>query len=355
MSEFIGFFVRDNLGQTPDQQGTSWSSSPDIIFQGTQSAPDPSQFLTSTGYATDYGSTVYVQNPPVQNFVYLRALNTNPAATSSNPLTARAWFYWVESDLVLWPQNWNTGSVQVAGVQQNYQDIVATANNQVIMPNLPYLWSPLPPASGQHYCCISWMEYPPSNPPQNPVLSFGYMGSWDALTQFVLQHHNMGWRNTADVAGQLTWSNTSNISGPEQPGNFWVGVQCSNMPTDGQLGYSIPGPNPSIPPIISNMGPITNPNMYNSVMIPNWPGGAKSSITVNYKQGATPPPPGSNVTVTVMVPTTSMSADTELLAWRKGLIRRLDHTMVAEFQRDSFVELAASTSVAVIGSQSYKF
>jgi hypothetical protein len=34
MSDYVGFFVRDNLGQTPNQPGDSWSSSPDIIFNG---------------------------------------------------------------------------------------------------------------------------------------------------------------------------------------------------------------------------------------------------------------------------------------------------------------------------------
>ena len=349
------FFVRDNLGQTPGQQGTSWSSCPDIILQGLQAASDPTVFTTPAGYATDYGSTVYAQMPPVQNFVYLRALNTSASASTETPVTGRAWFYWVESDLALWPTNWNTGSIAVAGNPANYQDIAATANGQVVIPNLPYLWSPPPPNTGTHYCCVSWIESPPSAQPQNPVLAFGYMGTFDALVNFVLSNPNMGWRNTADVQGQLTWSYSTNITGPAEPGTFWVGIQCTNMPTDGQLGFSIPGPNPSIPPIISNMGAITNPNMYNSVMINNWPGGAQSSITVDYKQGAAAPPQGANVTVTLMVPKTGMSEKTLALALDQGRLFDIEREMVLESHRHLYAEFGESITVCVIGSQAYNF
>ena len=348
------FFVRDNLGQQPGQQGTSWSSCPDLILMGLQPAQDPTVFTTPTGYATDYGSTVYAQNPPVQNFVYLRALNTG-AASPQAPVTGRAWFYWVESDLALWPMNWNATLITVAGNPANYQDLSATSNNQVVIPNLPFLWGPPPPVSGQHYCVISWIESPPSQQPQNPVLSIGTLGTFDALVNFVLSNPNMGWRNTADVSAQLTWSYSTNITGPTQPGAFWVGVQCTNMPTDGQIGFSIPGPNPSIPPIISNMGPITNPNMYNSVMINNWPGNSQSSITVDYKQGATAPPKGANVIVTLMVPKPGMSEETFARAVEHGRVFDIQREWLIEFQRDLYCEFGESITVCVIGSQSYNF
>ena len=356
MSDFIGFFVRDNLGETPTQQGTSWSSCPDIIFQGLQAAPDPSQFLTPAGYAQDYGSTVYVQNPPVGNFVYLRAMNTNPAATASNPLTGRAWFYWVESDLALWPQNWNSGSVTVAGNPLNYQDITTTANNQVVMPNLPYIWSPPPPQSGSHYCCISWMEYPPSNPPQSPVSTIGYFQTWDQLTNFVLTHQNMGWRNTTDVAGQLTWSQTTNITGPATPSQFWVGVQCYNMPTDGLLGYSIPGPTPSIPAINQDLTKIQTPNWYTAAMINNWPGNAQSSITVNFQQGATTPQQGAYVAVQLMIPQSTMTEETFALAMQnpaRTIIIPIEAFLLEEHRTDEVV--LASTTVTVLGTQTFGF
>lgn len=309
MNGFVGFFVRDQLGQTPTQTGTSWSTSPDIVLAGASPPNDPSQYVSTAGYATDYGSNIYASQPPTPNYVYLRALNTNAGAA-----TGRAWFYWVESDLALWPQNWNSYLILVAGQQINYQDIVATANNQVCMANLPFIWSPPPPSSGNHFCVINWMEYPPStqNPPPSPVLAIGALPTFNDLVNFVLQHQNMGWRNTTNVGGLgFTWTQTANVTGPStSPGMFYLGIQCTNMPTDGQLGYQIPGPTPNIAPIISNLTPISNPNMLNLVPITGWPAGAKSSITINFKQGPTQPPLGAGVTVTLVIPKTSLEEDT---------------------------------------------
>jgi hypothetical protein len=361
MSNYIGFFVRDNLGQVPNQTGSSWSSCPDIIFAGNGNpAPPPlSTYTSAAGYATDYGSTVYTTTPPTPNFVYLRALNTNPAATPAAPITGRVWFYWVESDLALWPQNWNTTQVAVAGSQINYQPITTTANNQVVICNLPFIWTPPPPASGTHYCGVSWIENVPSNPAQNPALGFGAFSTFNDLVNFVLQNPNMGWRNTNDVTSLgFTWTQTTGVTGPSTaPGMFYLGIQCKNMPTDAQLGYTIPGPNPSIATISSNLTPISNPNMLNMVPIVGWPASAVSSITIYYKQGPTQPQNGANVTVTLIIPSSSLTSDTLKLLAEAPEHMVLRTTLDFVSHRDSLVgvELDYDIYAAILGTQTYGF
>jgi hypothetical protein len=359
MTDYIGFFVRDNLGQVPNQTGSSWSSCPDTILAGAAPPADPTQYTTTTGYATDYGSNIYASTPPTPNFVYLRALNTNPAATAAAPITGRAWFYWVESDLAMWPQNWNTYLITVAAQPQNYQDIVTTANNQVVMCNLPFIWSPPPPAVNTHYCVVSWIENTPVNPPQNPVLAFGAFATFNDLTNFVLQNPNMGWRNTTNVGGLgYTWAQTTAVSGPSTaPGMFYLGIQCKNMPTDGQLGYQIPGPTPSIAPIVSNLTPISNPNMLNLVPIVGWPADAKSSITIDYKQGPTTPPTGASVTVTLIIPTSQMADDTLDLLAKAPEHLVFQATMDVVHNRESLVGLELTENIfgAVLGTMTFGF
>jgi hypothetical protein len=359
MTDYIGFFVRDNLGQVPNQTGSSWSSCPDIIFAGATPPPNPAQYTTAASYATDYGSNIYASVPPSPNYVYVRALNTNPAASATTPITGRAWYYWVESDLAMWPQNWNSYLTTVAAQPINYQDIVTTANNQVVMCDLPFIWSPPPPATNTHYCAVLWIENTPVNPPQNPVAQIGAFNTFNDLVNFVLAHPNMGWRNTTNV-GSLgyTWTQTTAVTGPAQaPGLFYLGIQCNNMPTDGQLGYQIPGPTPNIAPIVSNLTPISNPNMLNLVPITGWPANAKSSITIDYKQGATTPPTGANVVVTLIIPNSSMTKETHAMLAAAPDYLKLSVSAELVHNRNSVVELEAVDDIfgAVIGTMTYGF
>jgi hypothetical protein len=352
MTNYTGFFVRDNLGQVPNQQGVCWSSSPDIIFNGTTAQQNPSLYTTAAGYATDYGATVYLQTP---NYVYLRALNTNP----TGPVAGRAWFYFVESDLALWPQNWrgfNGDCVSVAGNPVNYQKIMANTNGEVCIAGLPYIWTPPPLASGTHYCAVNWIDNSLNDPGVNPVSTFGNMGSFDALVAFVLAHPNMGWRNTSDVSGLgLTWSQTTNITGPATPGQFNVGVQCTNMPTDGLLGFDIPPPATGGSGVTFPLAPIPQPNYQGSVKITDWPANATTSITVNYKQGATPPPAGSNIVVTLTTPYSTLTRKTQRAVDRnasKFLLMQRNSELNSSGQP---IIMITPTPVVLVGSQTYSF
>ena len=132
---YSGFFVRENIGQTVDggQDPSQWSASPDIILCGIKAPPNTTDFTTPQGYATDYGNIVYMNQV---NYVYLRALNATTAAA-----TGRAWFYYAESDLCLWPSKWMSTNILVDGIGMNNQKIIATGGNQVCVSG-PFLWTP---------------------------------------------------------------------------------------------------------------------------------------------------------------------------------------------------------------------
>jgi hypothetical protein len=187
-SYYSGFFVRDALGDTPNQPGSGpWTASPDIILAGTEPA-QAAQYATPQGYATDYGATAYVNTP---NFLYARALNASPGA-----LTGRVWFYTVPSDLALWPQNWSGNGIMVGSQQVSYQDIAATQANEVSQPDLPFLWQTPQPQPGAHFVTLIWIENDPVEPPTSPAASLPAFPTFDDLAEFILTHPNIGLRDT---------------------------------------------------------------------------------------------------------------------------------------------------------------
>jgi hypothetical protein len=287
------FFVRDYLGQQPGQQGAAWSTSPDVVLAGAVPT-QASQYTTPQGYATDYGAMIYINRA---NFIYPRALSLGGATTG------RAWLFWAQSDLALWPQNWRSDQITVGGEAVNYQPITASADGAIAVVDQPFEWTPPSPAAGQHYISILWIEDTPANPPVNPVAGLPPFPTFDDLANFVLSHDNMGWRDSVAVNGQApTWSQVIPITGPSPATPFYVGLQCKNMPTDGQVGFVVPGPSPSIPPVIMPMQPIRNPNMTFMVQVNDWPSGAQSAATLYYQQGATPPPPGASLSLVMAIP-----------------------------------------------------
>lgn len=151
MSSTNPYFIRHQMGDTPGNNAGSFSSCPDIIFS-TTGAPDwtpisvpASTFLTQASYNTDYGSTVQVSKAGnVNNFVYLRALNTNPQGPA---VPMRLWMMYTQSDMALWPQNWQHDSIMVQQAAQNWQDgelIMSGGPGPYIVTGQPFLWTPRP-------------------------------------------------------------------------------------------------------------------------------------------------------------------------------------------------------------------
>lgn len=91
------------------------------------------------------------------------------------------------------------------------------------------------------------------------------------------------------------------VTGPTPAQAFMIGVQCVNIPTDGQVAFSVASPQPPIPAVNVPRTPITSPQMMLSVQIDDWPAGAQSTVTVDYWPGATPPPAGSSIQVVMFV------------------------------------------------------
>src|SRR5258708_3714133 len=175
---YSGLFIRHQMGDTPSSMGTGWSASPDIILAGTTPAPNPGAYVTPTGYQTDYGSTVYLDQA---NFTYVRALNA-----SSGAITGRIWLYYVPSNLCLWTQNWLSAPIVVGDQSVNYTLISAQALNDIVVTNPPFVLTPPPPAGCGHYCVTAIAENPPlSDPPVSPIPA-GSMGKFAQLVQFNL-------------------------------------------------------------------------------------------------------------------------------------------------------------------------
>jgi len=346
----MSFFVRDNLGQQPGQPGTAFSASPDIILAGAQPALDPAQFATPAGYATDYGGVVVQAQP---NFVYLRALGTG-----APPQSGRAWLFYTDSALALWPSQWRGDMIEVAGNPANYQAVTASAQDQVCQPDLPFVWMPPFEQPGSHYCMISWWESPPAEPPTSPVEGLPAFTTFDALVTFVLDHPQMGWRNVVDVSqAGPDWTQTTSLTGPTPAQPFLIGVQCHDMPTDGAFSFMVPGPTPDIPTIVmpaSGRQPILNPDFQCMAMVSDWPSGAQSSITLNYWQGATAPPQGATITVILTIP--AEQASTELTervrAERPDLLHRPAAMAAGEGTEKTEERLSEGI---VIGAVTYRF
>jgi hypothetical protein len=301
-----GVFIRHQLGDSPGNNGGSWSSCPDIYFSTTSPTDhtpislNPNTIITDAGYAAgDNGSWV---TQGIVNYVYLRARNN---ASSLNPvpqMKPRLWFLYADSNLALWPQQWLTAGIQVGGntpVGQYWQQDAnitqsTTASGIPLMVTAEaFLWKPPVLTDGSHYCCISMAENPYDNPPWVP--NPGAMPTLNDLMNFVLTNDWFGWRNTqaANGLGQ-TWQQTVPLTGPPQAGAAYVGVACNNMPTDGFFAYTVMGPT-GVNAINVPKTPITAPNQHvTNPMV--FPANFSTQVIITYWQGPTTPPAGASIT-----------------------------------------------------------
>ncbi|MGZ5932906.1 MAG: hypothetical protein ACXWLW_12150 [Rhizomicrobium sp.] len=100
-TQWTDFLLRkalDDTGQVP-YPGSSWTSSPDIIPNGTAVASNPATTFGGANYGTDQGQpTVFEQT----NYFYMRAKNLNTAAE-----TGSLYLYYCPQNLFLFPSLWN--------------------------------------------------------------------------------------------------------------------------------------------------------------------------------------------------------------------------------------------------------
>lgn len=356
-----GIFLRHYLDQTPgaNDPGAGWTNSPDIVASvdsngNPQPAPDPTVFTSSSGYGQQFSNQISIGQA---NYIYVRGLNTTGAAT-----LGRFWFYFVESNVVLWPQNWQSSNITVAGNNQNYADMTTPlAANQVGVTNPPFIWTaPNLQQSGDHYCMIAFAQNVPTGQPlpapQSPAPT-GFMGSWDQLAQFVINNPNMAWRNTVDVSRNTpTFQYTTNIAGAPNGGQFNVGVQLTSMPTDGYFAFSVPGPDAQDSVVIPKTA-IPNPNYAPTVTV-NWPKGYQSSITISYWQGATTPPVGSTITPIITIPFTQVAKTMpEVMQASRGRRKRFSLSSPMPFLNYESPRMmyGAVQYSYIVGSMPYRF
>ena len=287
---YDGFFIRDYVGETIDgPKGPSWTDSPDIICPGPTPLPDPNAILNAANYNAGLPQANN-QTPLTNNWVYVRGVNPQQV-----PQTSTIFLYYVDTSIVLWPQNWLTGGIQFGGVQQNWFQLTAPAStdNQGIAGTVaPFGWTP--PRTNIHYCLVAWAN---NGENQLKAPNLGSIGSVPDMGQFILEHPNIGWKNTVEVdATQPTMQGSAPVQGPSAGGVLNLGLQCQGLPKDGFIEFSVPGPDDDNT-IIFPKSPIIRSNYAPSFQVeyPAKPGGFLTQMFWRYYQGPTPAPGGSNV------------------------------------------------------------
>lgn len=287
MSNVPPLFVRHQLGDTPGHPSQGgWSACPDIIF-AQNNALDPATLVTTANYNTQPSNKVNVSTSiPLPNNVYLRALAT---AAMPNP---RLWFYFTQGSLALWPDNWRADSIQYQGKNQNYADLAAVTANQIFVTPSPMVWNAPPVPPGDHYCGVLFAT---DSTVTNPKPS-GFMGSLNDLIAFILAHPQMGWANTNDVPiqGKVAKTLTVPYTSPAKGGQFYIGAQTTNLPTDGTFDFILPGP-PGEKSV--SLQKLQIPYDGYLFMIPvTWKASSfATSVTITYYPGNTALPAGADI------------------------------------------------------------
>lgn len=236
-------FMRHYLGQKPDSPDTGkkagWTASPDIIPYGRLTDPEPKveDLISQAGYMNAFKSDIYSLE---SNRVYVRGMNTN-----TTKINVRVWLFYVYSDVLLWPNNWKYSDIYVETNLQNHVMVSAEKEGDIVVGKSPFIWKPpaLPP-NNPHYCLVTIVETPPLSDPPLPPLP-GYMGSWDGLSQYIITHPEIAWRNVYYVSTEAPqWESPNPITGPPEAGMVWLGLKWENMPIGSAYQVYAKGPGP---------------------------------------------------------------------------------------------------------------
>ncbi|HKO19666.1 MAG TPA: hypothetical protein VJU82_12345 [Acidobacteriaceae bacterium] len=288
-----GAFIRQFPGQTSSQPGTGALTSPDIIVAGTAAAQDASVYTGAGSYQPGTVSNAVTTGVP--NFIYLRAINPNNGASS-----ARVYLYVGDTTSpglgALSPQGFTVG-----GKVQNWVDLQATSQNQVLVSTVPIVWVPPAPGAAQTQFLLSYIDSSP-NPQPPDFENIGYV-RLDAVTQFVATQPQLSWVSVTNTAPNPKPTFTYQYPNPAAPiataGKYMVGVQFVNIPIDGTVTVSIPGPDAANTVVV----PAFHPPSPNAAVVwtATYPANFSLSAAVSYWQGNNAPPQGANVTF-VLVP-----------------------------------------------------
>ncbi|WP_157654228.1 hypothetical protein [Burkholderia ubonensis] len=271
---YRGAFLRQYPGQTVADDGTGAQTSPDLVSNGVIAAQDASLFATTASYSA---TTLHNQaGLGARNFIYVRAINTR-----NGPGKSRVYLYWATTDS-LSPPGWQAVNFSYAGSEQNWIDLAATRAGEVMVSTVPFVWNA---ASGLNYLLVAYVDN--SDNPQPPDFTpFGYVTS-NGVKDFVASQPQLAWVAIQGSAAQkpaMSWEVALNAN---QGGNFYAGVQLTNIPTDGTFSLSIPGPD-AANTVVAQSVKVPDPNALVAWRT-TYPASFATSAVLSYFQGATTP------------------------------------------------------------------
>lgn len=295
-------FMRHALDNSPSSPTTGWSGSPDVIPYGTAIASDLTIFTTPQGYATDFVADVQMQK---LNYVYVRGLNT-----TSQQITSRAYFFHTRGSLAMWPVNWNAKNVDVNGdTTRNWVDItappVSPTSNGVGVAQIPIHWTPdkLDPGA-DHYCVIAWVVNGPNPVAPDPGKYSGF-NTFQDLVNFIMEHHDIAWRNTVDVLSQPpNASYETSLPIPQGGAQIYLTITFPNVPLDATFSVNLQGntqsntlslQNASVGDYQGGYTPRQNPLIFPATEF-------ETSLQVTLNQGPTKFPDTARIKVSMTVP-----------------------------------------------------
>lgn len=274
---YRGAFIRQYPSQSVTQDGNGHQTSPDLIVAGPNAATDASAYAQPSSYNPGVVSANAATG--TRNFVYVRAVNT-----AAGPATARVYLYWANTTTLSAP-SWQSTNFTFAGTVQNWVDLSATASGEVMVSTVPVVWNAPSVTPGQSYVLIAYVDN--SSSPQPPDFTpFGYLAP-TAVTSFVAGHPQLAWVAVAGTpAPASTMAFESALSVGTGGTMFYIGLQLSNVPTDGTISLSIPGPDAANTVVASTMK-IPDPNALIAWEV-TYRNGFASSYVVTYTAGASP-------------------------------------------------------------------
>lgn len=291
---YDGLFVRQFPGQTAAQAGTGALMSPDIILAGTAAAQDASAFTAASSYTP--GTVSNAATTGVPNFVYIRAINPNNRAQR-----ARVYLFLGDEAKPSFGALSNSGFT-VGGKTQNWVDLEADTQNEVLISTVPIVWIPPPPATPQsQQFLLTYVDG--SATPQPPDFSAVGYTQFDAIETFVATQPQLSWVRVINTLPDPKPTFTAQYPQPPTAvttaGRYLVGLQFVNIPIDGSVTLSIPGPDAANTIVVPSFHPST-PNAA-VVWTATYPAGFPLSAVVSYWQGSTAAPTGATVQF-LMVP-----------------------------------------------------
>jgi hypothetical protein len=233
---YTGIFIRQFLGQQPNQPSSGSCGCPDIIFEG-QGDQGPGPWQPLANYNNVSPADIYFN---ARNYVYLRGYQ---AGTTNG---SNLWLYTVPCSLALWPQNWSAANITVYGSEgkDNHAWAPPQPGNPVVVNDNALVWTPTTiDTNVQHYCAIAWADNSTQdNPVPPPFDQWTNLNSFDDLMLLLASNPNMGWRNTIDHP-QPPPNNqyTTGISTQDNPESVYITVYFNGLPTDGTFIVNVTG------------------------------------------------------------------------------------------------------------------